>query len=159
MTFLSSITKLISRAMYIIAGVALTLSMFLTVCDVVLRTIKHPITGTFELVGLLGAVVIGFSLPETSRMRGHVIMHFLTQRLPHGPKMALHVLTRLLAIGTFALIAWNLVGLGDTFRQTGETTPTLQLPFYPVCYGIAACCFVECLVLFVEIFDREAKRA
>ena len=158
MTSLSSMTRVIARAMYVIAGVALTLSMFLTVCDVILRTVKHPITGTFELVGLLGAVVIGFSLPETSRMRGHVIMHFLTQRLPDGAKKGLHVLTRLLAIGTFALIAWNLVGLGDTFRQTGETTPTLQLPFYPICYGIAACCFVECLVLFVEIFNGEEKR-
>ena len=72
----------IARSMCMIAGVALTLSMLLTVSDVILRTLKHPITGTFELVGLLGAVVIGFSLPETSRVRGHVIMHFLTERLP-----------------------------------------------------------------------------
>ncbi len=150
--------RTIARSMYVIAGVALTLSMLLTVSDVILRTLKHPITGTFELVGLLGAVVIGFSLPETSRVRGHVIMHFLTERLPDGAKRGLHVLTRILAIGTFAIIAWNLVALGDTFRQTGETTPTLQLPFYPICYGIAACCFVECLLLLVEIFNREEKQ-
>ncbi|MGA8833602.1 MAG: TRAP transporter small permease [Desulfomonilaceae bacterium] len=159
MTSLSSMVRTIARSMYVIAGVALTLSMLLTVSDVILRSLKHPITGTFELVGLLGAVVIGFSLPETSRVRGHVIMHFLTERLPDGAKRGLHVLTRILAIGTFAVIAWNLVALGDTFRQTGETTPTLQLPFYPICYGIAACCFVECLVLLVEIFNREEKQA
>jgi len=152
-------TQVVARSMYVIAGVALTLSMLLTVSDVILRTLKHPITGTFELVGLLGAVVIGFSLPETSRMRGHVIMHFLTGRLPEGAKNVLHVLTRILAIGTFAVIAWNLLALGDTFRLTGETTPTLQLPFYPICYGIAACCFVECLVLFVEMFERKETQA
>ncbi len=152
-------TRVIARSMYVIAGVALTLSMLLTVSDVMLRSLKHPITGTFELVGLLGAVVIGFSLPETSRMRGHVIMHFLTERLPEGAKNVLHVLTRILAIGTFAVIGWNLVALGDTFRLTGETTPTLQLPFYPICYGIAACCFVECLVLFVEIFEGKETQA
>jgi TRAP-type C4-dicarboxylate transport system permease small subunit len=153
MKILSAIVTALSRVMYSIAGVALTAMMFLTVADVILRTFKRPIVGTYELVGLLGAVVIGFAIPQTSRVQGHVIMDFLTGRLPVGLQKVLQVLTRLLAIATFFIIAWNLWILGSDYSRTGETTLTLQLPLYPVAYGIAICCFIECLVLFVELLQ------
>ena len=38
-------------------------SWLLTLVDVILRGFKRPIVGTYELVALAGAVVIGFSLP------------------------------------------------------------------------------------------------
>jgi TRAP-type C4-dicarboxylate transport system permease small subunit len=154
MTTLSSVSRVLARFMYVVAGIALTACVFLTVCDVLLRLFKHPIIGTYELVGLLGAVVVGFSLPETSRLNGHVFMHFLTDRLSESVKGMLRVLTRILAIGMFLIIAWNLMLMGHDFQASGETTATLQLPFFPVCYGIAVCCFVECLVLFAEIFKK-----
>ena len=67
--------------MYWIAGTALTGIMFLTVADVFLRLFKRPILGTYEIVSLLGAVVIGFAIPQTSIDRGQVLMDFLTGRL------------------------------------------------------------------------------
>jgi TRAP-type C4-dicarboxylate transport system permease small subunit len=140
--------------MYMVAGVALACSMFLTVADVILRTFRRPITGTYDLVGLLGAVVVGFAIPQTSRLQGHVLMDFLTGKLPEDLQGFLRVVTRLLAIAVFAVIAWTLWGLGDDLRQTGEVTLTLQLPYYPVAYGIALCCAVECLVLLVDMVER-----
>jgi len=65
--------------------------------------------------------------------------------------MLFQVLTRLLAIAIFLVIAWNLWILGSDYGRTGETTLTLQFPLYPVAYGIAIWCFVECLVLFIEL--------
>ncbi len=54
------------------------------VADVILREFKMPIVGTYEIVSLLGAIVIGFAIPQTSLERGHVLMDFLTERLPFG---------------------------------------------------------------------------
>jgi len=139
--------------MYFIAGVALTAMMFLTVADVVLRTFKRPIVGTYELVGLLGAIAIGFAIPQTSRVQGHVLMDFVTVKLPSVLQKIFQVITRLLAIAIFFIIAWNLWILGSDFVRTGETTLTLQYPLYPVAYGISICCFIECFVLFVEILE------
>jgi len=127
--------------------------MFLTVADVILRIFKRPIVGAYELVGLLGAIVIGFSIPQTSRIKGHVLMGFLTGRLPRWVQNALHVLTRLLAIATFVIIGWNVWMLGEDYRRVGEVTLTIQLPMYPVAYGIAVCCFVECLVLVLDLME------
>jgi TRAP-type C4-dicarboxylate transport system permease small subunit len=102
--------------MYTVAGIALTAMMFLTVADVILRTFKRPIVGAYDLVGLLGAVVIGFAIPQTSRVKGHVLMDFLTGRLSHTAQSVLHVVTRLLAIATFAIIGWNVWLLGEGYR-------------------------------------------
>lgn len=143
--------------MYAIAGVALTGMVFLTVADVALRTFKSPIVGTYELVGMLGAVAVGFAIPQTSRVQGHVVMDFVTGSLPPGLQRLFQVLTRLLAIATFFIIAWNMWVLGSDYIKAGEVTLTLQVPLYPVAYGIAICCFVECLVLFLQIFEVEKQ--
>jgi TRAP-type C4-dicarboxylate transport system permease small subunit len=140
--------------MYTVAGFALTAMMLLTVADVILRSFKRPIVGTYELVGMLGAVAVGFAIPQASRVKGHVIMDFLTGRLPAFWRRALHAVTRILAISTFVIIGWNLWRLADGYRRLGEVTPTLQVPLYPVSYGIAICCFVQCLVMFIEIFEK-----
>lgn len=155
MKTLSRITRRVARAMYVIAGVALASSMFLTVGDVILRFFKRPIVGTYELVGLLGAVTIGFAMPETSRVKGHVLMDFVTDRLPQRLQKLLRVLTRILAIAIFAIIGLNLWVLGNDFRKAGEVTPTLQFPFFPIAYGIAVCCLVVCVVLFLDMFEWE----
>ena len=44
--------------------------MSLTIADVVLRVFHKPIVGTYELVALSGAVVIGFSMPHTVLAQG-----------------------------------------------------------------------------------------
>jgi TRAP-type C4-dicarboxylate transport system permease small subunit len=148
-------TRWISRFMYILAGIMLTLSMLLTVSDVILRAFKRPITGTYELVGLLGAFVIAFSLPQTSRLNGHVIMDFVTGSLSKGTNRILIIVTRIMGIVLFSIIAWNLLQLGHDYKQSGEVTLTLQLPLYPAAYAIALSCAIECLVLFASIFVSE----
>lgn len=142
--------------MFVLAGIALTASMTLTCADVILRTpiFKRPITGTYELVGILAALAVGFALPQTTRLRGHVAMDFITGRLPELWQTVLWAITRLLGIGLFSIIGWNLWILGNDFRSSGETTMTLQLPFYPVSYLLAICCAIECVMLVVDVFEE-----
>ena len=151
------IIKGLSRFMYWIAGTALTSMMFLTVADVFLRLFKRPILGTYEIVSLLGAVVIGFAIPQTSIDRGQVLMDFLTNRLSSRPQQFLHVLTRLLGIVVFFIIGWNLIDMGSDLSQTGQVSLTLRIPEYPVAYGVGFCCFIECLVLLSELIKGKGE--
>lgn len=153
MNTISALSRGLSRFMFSVAGAALAASMFLTVGDVILRSFQHPIVGTYELVGLLGAVVVGFAIPETSRVNGHVIMDFLPGAVSGSWRRLLRVVTRLIGILIFLLIAVNLWSMGSDFRVNGEVTPTLQLPMYPVAWGISLCCLIECLTLFVDILE------
>ncbi len=140
-----------SKVLNSISSVALVSIMVLTVADVILRIFRRPITGTYEIVGLLGAIVIGFGIPITSWIRGHIFVDFLTQKFPKGRRNVVNICTRLLGIGLFSIAAWNLVIFGMDLYHTGEVSLTRQLPFYPVAYGLAVSCFVQCLVLICDI--------
>jgi TRAP-type C4-dicarboxylate transport system permease small subunit len=141
----------LSSLLNIIAGVAITFVMGLTVLDVILRSFRKPIVGTYELVALSGAVVVGFAIPLTSWMRGHIYVDFLTAKLPKTARSIFNLITRCMGIGLFILIGWNLIKVGIDLKTSGEVSLTLQLPFYPVAFGVAGACFVQCLVLLADM--------
>ena len=146
------IAEKLSKLMSVIAGVALTFIMLLTVCDVFLRYFfDRPIIGTFEIVGLGGAVAIGFALPITSWMRGHIFVDFFIQKFNKVGQGIANTITRLIGIGIFYLIGHNMIKYGYDLYKSGEVSLTRQIPFYPVAYGMAMCCFILCLVLICDI--------
>lgn len=147
---LNSVGRL-SRLINVIAGIAITFMMLLTVLDVILRSFRRPIVGTYELVAFSGAVVVGFAIPLTSWLRGHIYVDFFTSKLPKTARSVFNLITRAMGIALFLLIGWNLIKVGMDLQQTGEVSLTLQLPFYPVAYGVAVSCFVQCLVLLADI--------
>jgi CDP-diglyceride synthetase len=51
----------------------------------------------------------------------------------------------------FLLIAWNLIRYGMDLHKSGEVSATLRMPFYPIAYGIAVSCFIQCLVMVCDI--------
>jgi TRAP-type C4-dicarboxylate transport system permease small subunit len=140
-----------SKMINVIAEVTLTLIMLLTVADVILRSFKKPIIGTYELVSFSGAVVIGFSVPLTSWMRGHVSVDIITSRFSKKVRDIFNIATRCLVIGLFLLIGSNLIKYGMDLHKAKEVSMTLEIPFYPVAYGVGICCFVQCLVMFCDI--------
>src|SRR4030042_3262182 len=141
----------ISKWANVIAGVTLTLMMLITVADVILRPLGRSIVGIFELVAFAGAVVIGFSVPFTSWVRGHIYVDFFVQKFSLPVRQRVHITTRGLGIGLFVMIGWNLILMGKDLYKSGEVSSTLQMPFYPIVYGIGVCCFIQALVLVGDI--------
>jgi len=141
----------LSRAINVVAGLAITFIMLLTVLDVILRSFRRPIVGTYELVAFSGAMVVGFAIPLTSWMRGHIYVDFFTGKLSQAVRTVFNIATRCMGIFLFLLIGWNLIKVGLDLQQSGEVSLTLQLPFYPVAYGVAVSCFVQCLVLLADM--------
>ena len=136
----------------VIAGISLTFLMLITIADVVLRFFKMPISGTYEMVAYSGAIVIGFSLPLTSWLRGHIFVDFLVQRFDKKVQNIFNLTTRCAVLALFLLMGWNLMKYGVDLFKSGEVTPTLRLPFYPIAYGVGVCCFIECLVMVGDIY-------
>lgn len=141
-----------------VAGATLTLVMGLTVVDVFMRILGKPLVGVFELVAFFGAVVIGFSIPFTSWVRGHIYVDFLILKFSKGTRKGIHVFTRLLGMGLFALIGWNLLKMAGDLQRSGEVSPTLHVPFYPVVYGIGVVCLIQALVLTADIVKVVKER-
>ena len=150
-SILSRFLSLAGKVLNVIGGSALTFMMFLTVADVIMRAFGRPILGTYEIVGLSLALVIGFGIPKVSMDRGHVYMEFVVDKLPKNWKSIMHTFTRILCIILFIIIGYNLFSVGNEFHTSGEVSPTLKLPFFPVAYGVGVCCFIECLVFVNDI--------
>jgi TRAP-type C4-dicarboxylate transport system permease small subunit len=142
---------LLSKSMEVIAGVAIVFMMTLTTCDVILRIFSRPIVGTYEIVAFTGGVVVGFALPVTSWVRGQIFVDFFYQKFPKFWQDVLNVITRLMSVILFAFMGWNLMILASDMVKSGEVSLTLQLPFYPIAFGIGFACFVECLVLIGDL--------
>ena len=144
-------TEKISRLMNVIAYTALTFIMLLTVSDVILRMFDLPIIGTYEMVGMGGAIVIGFGIPLTSWLRGLIYVDFLIQKFPDWGRNTMNILTRVISIAIFILIGYNLFSYATDLYISGEVSLTRQIPFYPIVYGLGVACFIQCLVLIADI--------
>jgi TRAP-type C4-dicarboxylate transport system permease small subunit len=134
-----------------VAEVVLVLMMMITVVDVVLRSVGKPIVGTYELVAMMGAMVVGFAIAKTSWDRGHVFVDFLIENRSTAVKNAFFVATRIFGIAIYALISWNLAKKGMLFHKSEEVTMTLRLPLYPAAFALAFCFFVQCFSLLGDI--------
>jgi TRAP-type C4-dicarboxylate transport system permease small subunit len=145
------ILRFVSKLLNIIAGIAVTVMMLLTVADVLLRAGGHPIIGTYEIVALLLALVIGFGIPQVSLDRGHVYMDFFLEKLSKRGKKVMNTITRLFCIIFFLPLGYNLFNVGARFHASGEVSATIKIPFYPVVYGVAVCCLLECCVFIFDI--------
>ncbi|MBP1747015.1 MAG: TRAP-type C4-dicarboxylate transport system, small permease component [Deltaproteobacteria bacterium] len=156
---LDSFLKIVNKILNIIGGTALTVMMFLTVSDVIMRTFGYPILGAYEMVAMLLAVVIGFTIPKVSLDKGHVIMEFVLEKLSPKGKAVMITFTRILCIALFAIIGYNLFLIAKEFNMSGEVSSTLKIPFFPIAYCVGVCCFVECLVLVsdIAVVWRESK--
>jgi TRAP-type C4-dicarboxylate transport system permease small subunit len=147
----SDALRWISKVLSAVAGISLTFMMLLTVADVLLRAGGHPIIGTYEISALALGLVIGFGIPQVSLDRGHVYMEFLLDKFSTRGKDLMMTFTRLLCLMLFAFIGYNLLNVAAGFQASGEVTATIKLPIYPVAYGVAVCCFLQCAVFVLDI--------
>ena len=143
--------KRLSSWMNTLGGIVLFFMMMLTVVDVVLRFFGKPITGTYELVAMAGAVVVGFAIPQTSLDNAHIYVDFLLEARAAAVKRIFYCGTKFLGVVLFALLAWYLFAKANHLFRSGDVSLTLHIPYYPVAYGLAFCCVVQAVVLLSQI--------
>ena len=114
--WINSFFRVVNKVLSFIGGTALSLMMFLTVADVIMRAGGHPILGTYEMVALMLAVVIGFTIPMVSLDRGHVYMEIVLDKLSTGNKALMNTFTRILCLVLFIIIGYNLIMVGNELR-------------------------------------------
>lgn len=141
-----------------LSAAAVVFIMFLTVADVFMRLFGHPISGTYEIVGFVGALIISFALPYTSIQKGHIAVDFLMMKMPWLVRVIVNAINAFIAMVLFGIISWQSVVYAVGLKSSGEVSATLQMPVYPFIYGVAVGCALLCVVLFIE-FLRQFKGA
>ena len=149
--FLVALLKYI--AIWILAAM-----MFLTAVDVFLRYIfNSPITGSFELVEYMMAVIVPLSIVFCAHQRSHINVDLIIERFPAGTRSVLAFIMNLLSLGLFLLITWQ------TFLYIGEeydsklTSAVLYIPVYPFIAALAMAFAILCLLLIFELLNYLSK--
>jgi TRAP-type C4-dicarboxylate transport system permease small subunit len=132
----------------ITSGVAVLCMMGLTAMDVLLRTaVNSPIPGAYDVVKVLGSIAIAAALPYTTAIKGHVAVEFFFQKMKRRGRLIVDTANRLLVITLFAALTVKVIKYGISLQSSGEVTPTLEMPIYPVVYFMALCCAVSTLAV------------
>lgn len=158
MRFFQRHALLIARRLDMIAAVAIFSMMVLTCVDVFLRYFfRKPISGTYEIVALLGAVAVSFAMAHTLSKNGHVAVSLVVQMFSARAQAIVEIFISIFGIILFGFITWQSVLYGIDCQRAGEVSLTLEIPFYPIIYGVALGSAAVCLVLFVNLANAVAS--
>ena len=157
MNYFEKLGSELSRVLFWVAGVAIFLMMLITCADVVLREMRRPIPGTYELVRFLGAVAVSFAMAHTSVQKGHVEVSLIVRMFPSRIQGIIGGITTIFGLVLFFFIAWQSFLYANDLHATGEVSLTLQLPFYPFVYGISFSAAVVFLILLADLFKNLLK--
>lgn len=144
-----------------LACAAVIAMMLLSSADVVLRLFGKPIPGTYEMVGLLGTIIVSFALAFTSMEKGHIAVEILVNKLPQRAQFAIEAFTNFVSLLLFGLIAYQAYIYALDIKKSGEVSLTLQMPIYPFIFGMAVSFGLLCLLLiadFIKSLQRTVSR-
>ncbi|HPQ43150.1 MAG TPA: TRAP transporter small permease [Syntrophales bacterium] len=147
----------LSNAFNWLAAGAILIMMALTCADVLLRIFRHPIPGTYEIVGLMGTIGVSFALAYTTAQKGHITVEFLTDKMPKKARLMIVTVGEFFSTVLFGILAWQGILYAMDLKQTGEVSLTVEIPVYPFVFGIAIGCMLTCLVLATD-FYKSLKR-
>lgn len=136
---------LLGKSIHALAGAILLIMFLMTLADVTIRFVWKPIPGTYELISFMGGLIVGFSIPFTTQMKGHVNVDFAIDKMPKKCKMAVNFITRIMVMIFFFIIGWNLVSMGIDLHKTQEVSQTLHVPYYPVAFGMGIAFLVQAI--------------
>jgi TRAP-type C4-dicarboxylate transport system permease small subunit len=134
--------------MTVVSAAGIMGMILVTTADVVARAgFGRPLSGAFDIVGVLGGLTLFCALPYTTAVKGHVAVEFLFHKLGRRGRILVDVANRLLGMALFAGLAVFLGRRALALRASGTVTPTLQLPMHPVVWIGAVCAVVVMLVI------------
>jgi TRAP-type C4-dicarboxylate transport system permease small subunit len=151
MTFLKKLYLIIMGILAGIAASVLTAMMFLIMTDVVLRYVfNSPITGSYEIIQYMMAILISFAVVYCAYKRGHVSVDIVFDQLPPKPQSIVACLGSLIVLILFILIAWeNVLYIKETYDQR-LTSTILYIPTFPFVASVAVGFVAICLVMFIQ---------
>jgi TRAP-type C4-dicarboxylate transport system permease small subunit len=153
---IQAVNRFIAR----VSGVFLISLMIITAVDVVGRDVfNHPIPGTVELSQYMLSVFILLGFAYAHQVKAHVAVSILTSRLSQNAQFILNLITTLMGLFIFSILAWQGLLVGVEERTVSDM---LRIPQYPFRILVAVAAFLVCLELLVDVeetFNKLVRRA
>ena len=144
----------VSKMLLAVSAAALTIMMFLTAVDVVMRyVLRLPIPGAFELAEYMMAFIIPFAIAYCALQNGHVSVELLFKKVPKFLQSSIRFVTSFLTLIFAAIMTWqNFLHIGETYRDHLASS-VLLIPVYPFIIPVAIGLGVYALAVLLQIFQ------
>lgn len=150
MEVFKQLNRMVNVLMMIIGGVAVLAQMALATGNIVMRCFQRPFSGTYELVGFFGAIIIASALGYTQTRKDHIAVDILTSRFPPKLNHVLDVMRYFIEMLFFGAVAWQVFVWGRKIGAYGELSETLKIIYHPFVYGVAFGFFLLSFALLVD---------
>ncbi len=137
-----------------IAQLALVLVMLVIVANIFMRAWWKPLTGSYELVEILGAVILSMGVAYCAVNRGHVTVSLLVDSLPPRVQNIVEIITSAISLTFISLISWGLLQYASNVHRRNLSTSSLDIPLYPVYYLVACGMIMLALTVLVELIKN-----
>lgn len=136
----------------LLAGVGILAMMAVTCLDVLLRRFGTSLAGSYDMVRMLGGVVVAAALPLTTAVKGHVAIEYFFHRLDAFGRLVVDSVMRSLQTFAFFCAASAFLRKGCTLLRDGEVTPTLQIPVFWLAWLLACSCLLSAFISAFHLF-------
>lgn len=112
--------------------------MLLIVINVLLRKLFGcPISGTYELTGLLTSAAISLALANCAAKGGHIAVSLITDMLSKKIKFVIELIMNTIVLSFLAWIFWIMVSYGKRIFISGRVGMSTEIPLYYFVFIIA----------------------
>jgi len=145
--------ELLRKLLMIAASAALLGLTLLATTNVALRVFRIPVSGAYEVVSFLGAIVTAGALGYTQKRKHHIVVDILSAKYPPRLKLAVDRLSSVIMLFLFSIVSWQTARYGRTLAVEGEVSETLKLPFQSFVYVVAFGFGVLTLTILLDLFE------
>ncbi len=148
---LITFTDFLARGVVLFSCVSLSLVVLIIAVNVIGRAFNHPIPGGYDLTILCSAVSGSLAIAYTTKQCAHVSVDIVTNILPPFLKRIQSMITHLVALFIFVILAWQ-AAIVFVERFHGELTDTLRIPIWPfrLIWLFSMCCSILfCVTQFI----------
>lgn len=146
-----------------IAGTLLVALVAMSGINVAGRLARHPISASYELSGLFGALIAAFALADTQRKRGHVELDLFTRNYSAAARRWIGACNVFAGALLMLLIGCQLAARAGALLRAGEVSETLKFPYPWLMYGAASGLFLLAASFFTDfvllLFGHADKNA
>jgi TRAP-type C4-dicarboxylate transport system permease small subunit len=139
--------------MMIVGGVSLLAITLLATMNVALRIFQVPVSGSYEVVSFLGAIVTAGALGYTQKRKDHIVVDILSDKFPSKVKRVLDRVSYLLILVFFSIVSWQTFVYGKRLMRTGELSETLKIAYYPFVFLVGIGFAVLALTSFLDLIE------
>ncbi len=131
----------------------------MTVADIfAIRVVSKPITGSPDIIGLIGLLITAFAYAQTQLLGRHIRVDFFLTRMPRATQKVLDIIADIMNVGFVGTVIAVMVRYGFQLIARGGGSPTLKIPLYPFTFAISLALIPVFLIHLTELTNAIARR-